>query len=174
MRGMIHIYTGEGKGKTTAAIGLSIRCAGSGSKVVFAQFLKGNQSSEVAVLSSTEGITYLPCEKEFGFLFYLAEEERAEAFIVFQNHLEKAIANAKNENARLLILDEIIPTYREGMIDKDFFLNFLRNKPEELEVVLTGRNPEEVLIQLADYVSEIKMIKHPFTSGVKAREGIEY
>ena len=174
MKGMIHIYTGEGKGKTTAAIGLCIRCAGSGSRVVFAQFLKGNQSGEVSVLSNTEGITYLPCEKEFGFLFYLSEKERAEAFVVFQNHLEKAIANARSEMTRLLVLDEIIPAYREGMIDKEYLLDFLRNKPEELEVVLTGRDPEEVLIQLADYVSEIKMIKHPFTNGVKAREGIEY
>ena len=174
MKGMIHIYTGEGKGKTTAAIGLGIRCAGSGGKVIFVQFLKGNQSGEVSILSNTEHITYLPCEKEFGFLFYLSEEDRAEAFIVFQNHLEKAIEIAKNDHARLLILDEIIPACREGMVDKKYFLDFLENKPEELEVVLTGRDPEEIFIQLADYVSEIKMIKHPFTEGIKAREGIEY
>lgn len=171
--GLIHIYTGDGKGKTTAAVGLTIRCVGSGRKAVFAQFLKDNTSSELNVLNNIEGIRMILSEKSFGFYFNMTETEKLEARETYSRQLIKAIDTAINGNYQMLVLDEIIATYNNQFIDHQYFLDFLKNKPPHLEVVLTGRNPVSELIDLADYVSEIKKIKHPFDYGIAARTGIE-
>lgn len=173
MSGLLHIYCGDGKGKTTAALGLSIRAAGSGMKVLFLQFLKGNDSSEVKILNTIANITYLPCEKTFGFTWNMTEEEKKEVVQVCSDHLMLAINKATNEHYDLVVFDEIISAYQNNFINQDFFVDFLEHKPKTLEVVLTGRDPDQRLLQLADYVSCIEKVKHPFDQGIPSRVGIE-
>lgn len=177
MQGLIQIYCGEGKGKTTASIGQAVRSAGAGLNVVFSRFLKTERSGELKILSEIPGVTMIPCKKSFGFYCNMSEEQKEEARVVYQDVLDRAAETALMSAARkdtVLVMDEIIATYGHGLIDREGFLHFLRTKPENLEVVMTGRNPAAELVELADYVSEIKKIKHPFDRGVYAREGIEY
>lgn len=171
--GLIHIYTGDGKGKTTAAIGLAVRCVGSGQKVVFTQLMKGNHSSERNVLEQIEGVYVVPAEKSFGFSWTLSEGGKDEARKAYTQQFQNAIAKAKAENCCMIIFDEVMSAYNNDMIDRAVVLSFLKNKPVELEVVLTGRMPEPELVALADYVSEVRKIKHPYDEGVPSRKGIE-
>lgn len=173
-KGCIHIYTGDGKGKTTACVGLSVRCAGAGNKVVFTQFLKDNTSSEIELLKNLPNVEFVPNDRTFGFTFLMTPEEKEDAAQYYRRHFEEAIQHAKESDAGLLVLDEIISVYNENLVDREAVCDFLRNKPQHLEVALSGREPAKELIDLADYVSEIKKIKHPFDSGIQARKGIEY
>lgn len=173
-KGLIHIYTGNGKGKTTASVGLTIRCLGSGSKVVFTQLMKGNHSSERKILESLDGVFVVPAEKTFGFSWNLTDEEKAEAREVYTRQFDTAVATAEREGCRMIVFDEIISAYNCNMIDREKVLDFLRNKPEELEIVLTGRDPEAEVAELASYISEVKKIKHPYDEGVPFRKGIEH
>ncbi len=173
MKGLIHIYTGDGKGKTTTAIGLSVRFIGSGGKVLFTQFLKNNKSSELRILRKLEGISVLLCDETFGFYSRMTEETKKRAKEVYSDYLKKVIESVKKEEVGLLIMDEIIGAYHYNLIDCNLLIDFLRSKPEELEVVMTGRSPQKELMELADYVSEIVKVKHPYDQGIQARLGIE-
>ncbi len=170
--GMIHIYCGDGKGKTTASMGLSVRAAGSGLKVLVVQFFKDGTSSELKILRGIPNITVMTEERNFGFFNFLKEEEKAVAKQAYQDLLQKAITLSKDVD--VLILDEIISTYNYEMIQRDTLVDFLKYKPSDLEVVLTGRDPKEELLELADYVTEMKKIKHPYDNKKPARLGIEF
>lgn len=172
--GLIHIICGDGKGKTTAAIGLSIRAAGRDQKVLIARFLKSEDSGEVNILKKIDGIKVLPVEKFFGFTWKMNEEQKQEAAKYYNSLLETALNMASQEKYDLLVLDEMISVYNYGFVEHEVILNFLTAKPEGLEVVMTGRNPAEELCALADYISEVKKVKHPYEKGVPARIGIEY
>ncbi|WP_432631113.1 cob(I)yrinic acid a,c-diamide adenosyltransferase [Brotaphodocola sp.] len=174
MRGCVHIYCGDGKGKTSSAVGLAVRASGRGKKVLIVRFLKTEDSGEVEVLRKIPGITVTPCDRTFGFVFRMNEEQKREAGAYFQSRFETAVKTAVEDGVDLLVLDEILASCNYGMVREDDVAEFLKNRPEEMEVVLTGRDPSDRLIALADYVSEIKMVKHPYTQGIGAREGIEY
>jgi cob(I)alamin adenosyltransferase len=173
MKGLIHIYEGEGKGKTTAAIGLSIRCAGNGGKVIFTQFLKDNKSSELNIMTTISYIEVVPSDEFFGFYSKMSEETKVRAKEVYSSLLETVINKASNGDCQMLVLDEIIAAYNFKLINQNMLLEFLKNKPNHLEVVLTGRNSSDELLEFADYVSRINKIKHPYDKGIKARVGIE-
>ncbi len=173
MKGFIHIYDGDGKGKTTAAVGLSIRCAGSGGKVLFTQFLKDDTSSELSILKAIEPIECVLCRENFGFYIYMSEETKARAREAYQDLLITVTDKVQKGNYRMLVLDEVISADHFQLIDHAVLIGFLKNKPETLEVVMTGRGPAEELVELADYVSYIKKIKHPYDRGIQARPGIE-
>ncbi|MEI3176632.1 MULTISPECIES: cob(I)yrinic acid a,c-diamide adenosyltransferase [unclassified Candidatus Paralachnospira] len=177
MKGLIQIYCGEGKGKTTAAIGQAVRSAGCGLSVVFVRFLKTDCSGELTSLERIPGIRLIPCERNFGFFWNMTEEEKKEAASVYQAMLEQAeraaVRSAETKDT-VLVMDEIIATYGHGLVDREKFLEFLKNRPENLEVVMTGRDPAPELTELADYVSEIRKVKHPFDRGIHARKGIEF
>lgn len=172
-KGLIHIYEGDGKGKTTAAVGLSVRFAGNGGKVLFAQFLKRNDSGELNILEQIENICLLRCEKSFGFTFRMTKEQKEEAAAYYNDYLEKVLANAAKQRIGLLVLDEVLDAYNSNMISHEVLLNFLKGKPQETEVVMTGRNPNEELLKLADYVTYMEKRKHPYDKGIAARKGIE-
>lgn len=174
MRGCVHIYCGDGKGKTSSAVGLAVRASGRGKKVLIVRFLKTEDSGEVEVLRKIPSITVTPCDRTFGFVFRMNEEQKREAGAYFQSRFENAVKTAVEDGVDLLVLDEILASCNYGMVREDDVAEFLRNRPAEMEVVLTGRDPSDRLIALADYVSEIKMVKHPYTQGIGAREGIEY
>ncbi len=172
-KGLIHIYTGDGKGKTTCCVGLTVRNAGYGGKVLFTQFLKDNKSSELNVLKNLPGVHVLLCEKALGFTFKMNDEQKAEVAEICNAHFDLVTKTAIEENVDLLVMDEMMATYNGGYVDKEKVINFLKNKPETMEVVMTGRNAPEELIELADYVSRIEKVKHPFDAGIHARKGIE-
>lgn len=173
-QGLVHIYCGDGKGKTSAAVGLSVRAAGRGMKVLVVRFLKTENSGEVEILRSIPGITVTPCERTFGFAFRMTEEQKKEASVYYQSRFDRAIQEVVKDQYDLLILDEILASCNYGMVKERSVIQFLQNRPENLEVVLTGRDPSEKLLELADYVSEICMRKHPYEKGIQARKGIEF
>ena len=151
---LVHIYCGDGKGKTSAAVGMAVRAAGRGLKVVMVRFLKSDDSGEVAVLGHIPGITVIPCERTFGFVSSMDRETREQAARWNLEQFFRAVELA--EGADLLILDEI------------------GRGTGGLEVVLTGRSPSERILGAADYVSEIQKVRHPYDRGILARKGIEY
>ncbi|MCI9149033.1 MAG: cob(I)yrinic acid a,c-diamide adenosyltransferase [Lachnospiraceae bacterium] len=173
MSGLIHIYEGDGKGKTSAGVGLAVRCAGSGQEVLYTQFLKTDDSSELGVLEQLAHIHLVRCTETFGFVFNMTPETRKKAREFYTEHFRKVTALAREEGVRLLVLDELIASYNLDMVDKEEVLTFLKDKPQELEVVLTGRDPAPELCELADYISRIVKVKHPFDKGIPARKGIE-
>ncbi|MBB6623655.1 cob(I)yrinic acid a,c-diamide adenosyltransferase [Clostridium gasigenes] len=172
--GLIHIYCGNGKGKTTAAMGLGMRCAGRKNKVLLTQFLKDNNTGELVSIEKLNEYFHVvkgaPMKDWFNCLDKEGQEE------VIKEHRDRFLSITKkaiDENYDLLILDETMAALNYGVLELDTVLEFLKNKPKNLEVVLTGRNPNQKLIDIANYVSEINPIKHPFEEGIPSRIGIE-
>lgn len=171
--GLIHIYCGDGKGKTTASLGLTIRCAGRGGKVLFTQFLKDMETGELASLARIPDITVIRGKGFKKFTFQMTPEELAEAKKIQTQMFDEIVDTVRKDPPDMLVLDEILVTCSLGLLDEEKVLQFLHTKPEKLEVVMTGRNPSQALIDMADYVSEICKRKHPFDKGIGARVGIE-
>lgn len=172
-KGLIHIYCGDGKGKTTACLGLSIRCAGYGNKVLFVQFLKSHLTGELKSLELISNIEVLRGKETKKFTFQMTADEKLEVLQEHQQLFNKIKTKLEQEDIKLLVLDEVIGACNTGVFDEEQLLAFLKNKPQSLEVVLSGRNPSTALLDLADYVSEICKRKHPFDQGIPARIGIE-
>lgn len=171
--GLVHLYCGDGKGKTTAAVGLAVRHSGRGGKVVFAQFLKDGTSGECRVLAKL-GVTVLAANPVGKFSFRMTEEEKAETAAALGRTFDAATDFAVRERATLLVLDEICAAVNCGFLPEKTLTEFLESRPDSLEVVLTGRDPSENLQVHADYITEMKKRRHPFDKGVAAREGIEF
>ncbi len=171
--GLTHIYCGDGKGKTTASIGIAIRSIGQNFNVVFCQFLKSGESTELKVLDKFENCTIISGKGIKGFVKNMSEDEKN---IVYENHnnnLKSAIDLCNNGKCDVLVLDEIIATVNLGLVDYKKLLDFLKNRPKNIEVIMTGRDPKEELVEIADYVSEVKKVKHPYDKGIFARYGVE-
>ena len=242
MNGLVHIYCGDGKGKTTAALGLALRAAGNGVPVVIARFLKNDGSGEVGILENVPGVYLFHCERQFGFTWTMSEEQKAEAGEYFTRLFERAwemgcktvresvegagkadgcmagenwgsdsvsdgssrrdtgvcdtgasipespvsgapvsgspasapLTSPPCEIRALLVLDEIMAAVNSGFVANERLLAALDHRPDGLEVVLTGRGPSEELLSRADYVTEMRAVKHPYEKGVGARKGVEY
>lgn len=172
--GLIHIYCGNGKGKTTAALGLALRAAGSGMRVHFLQLLKGNPTSELKSLALIPNITVARSEKNFGFTFKMSEENKKQLIAVHNELLLNAQRLMNDGKVDLLIIDEFNAAYEYELIDRELGERIVLHKPEKVELVITGRNPAQKFIDAADYVSEINPVKHPYECGIKARKGIEF
>ncbi|MDR1147433.1 MAG: cob(I)yrinic acid a,c-diamide adenosyltransferase [Spirochaetaceae bacterium] len=169
---MIHIYTGDGKGKTTAAVGLAVRAAGNNKKIVFAQFIKSMPSGELISLEKL-GVVIIRSELRLGFTFLMDEKTKTLCRKEQRRILENAAAAVQKEKPGLIILDEALDALNAAMLDEDALRSFIQTLPADCELVLTGRPVPEWLADIADYYSQIKKIKHPFDKGVKARDGIE-
>lgn len=172
MLGLIHLYCGDGKGKTTAALGLALRAAGAGKQVVFTQFFKDGSSSEVEPLAALPGVRVFHADTVRGFYRNMTPSQREQAGKDY-TALFRQVTQAAQE-ADLLILDEIVSACNRGVVPEKLVTDFLREKPARLEVVLTGRNPSSALLELADYVTEMRKLRHPFDRGIGARKGIEF
>lgn len=170
-KGFIHLYCGDGKGKTTAAVGLAVRHIGAGGRVLFVQFLKDGTSSEIPVLKSL-GAKTLYDPNLCGFTFTMTDAQKEECRRKNTEMLKQAASMAGDYS--LVVLDELMGSVSTGLLGEQEVLSFLREKPECTEVVMTGRNPTEGLRDAADYITEMKKLRHPFSSGVKARRGIEF
>lgn len=170
-KGCVHIYCGDGKGKTTCAMGLCVRAAGAGKKVLLHQFLKDNTSSERTIIDKLPGVTVMPGAKMDKFTFQMNEEELQALRESNDANLARLCDMAKDYD--MLILDESVYAMDMGLLSEDKLIEWLEKKPEHLEVVMSGRNPSDRLKEHADYISEIKKIKHPFDQGLSSRIGIE-
>ena len=168
--GLLHLYTGDGKGKTTAAVGLACRAAGAGMRVLFVQFLKGRDTGELASLAKL-GVCVLRTEvKKF------SPEMDARERAVCREEQGRCFAQARAAFADydLVVLDEAFGAVSTGMLDAGELLACVRRRPSGTELVLTGRGAPQAFVDCADYVTEMRGVKHPYTRGVQARRGIEF
>lgn len=173
-KGLIHIYCGDGKGKTTAAVGLAVRAWGRGKKVLFVQFLKSGDSGEREALRALDGLRMTECPDRIKFTFAMSPEELERCREGSAKLLKEAFRQAKEEEFDLLVLDELFCALSTGVVEKQQVLSLLKAKPQGLEVALTGRDPAPEFLEMADYVSEVCKRKHPFDRQIPARKGIEY
>ncbi len=169
MYGMLHVYTGNGKGKTTAAIGLAIRAAGAGLKVFIGQFVKGMKYSELELLKDIDNIRI----EQYGLECFIRNEPGKKDIEAARKGLDKMKSILSSGEYKLVIMDEVnIATYY-NLFSVEELLNVIKGRAEEVEVVITGRKADEKMITEADLVTEMKEIKHYYNQGILAREGIE-
>ena len=176
-KGLVQIYTGDGKGKTTAALGLALRAAGHGSKVLIYQFLKpaSLDSGERKALQNISEITVEVLDEAWDMRTSLDDEE---AMAKIRSAIDKACAELAEMAAQkmydVMVLDEIVFCLDKGLAELENVKRIIEERDQRVEIVLTGRGATAELIDLADLVTEVKSIKHPFDKGVKARKGMEY
>ena len=171
----IHVYCGDGKGKTTAAMGLSVRAAGRGWSVVLSQFLKGSGSGELKVLRSLPDYHIVEAPAATcKFVFQMTGEEKAVCRQQVQQHFRDTVAAVKAFDAKLLVMDEVLDAGALGMLDDEELAGFLEERPEDLEVVMTGRTPTPCVEPLCDYITCMTKVRHPYDQGLHARIGVEF
>ncbi|MEA4869256.1 MAG: cob(I)yrinic acid a,c-diamide adenosyltransferase [Christensenella sp.] len=169
---MIHIYCGDGKGKTTAALGLIVRHVGSGGRPVLAQFLKSAPTGELEALRALRVPVYRN-ELPHGFFPNMSEEMKRKVADLHNHTLAEVTRLVQSNECTLLVLDELNAALALGLIDRAAVLALLEHHGEA-ELVITGRDPDADLLARADYVTEMKLVKHPYEKGIKARKGIEF
>jgi cob(I)alamin adenosyltransferase len=170
MKGYIHIYTGDGKGKTTAALGLAIRAAGAGLHVFLAQFIKGKQYSE---LNSLKRLSDLITVEQFGLPRFINGKPSVPDMEAARYGLEMLKSSMLSGKFDVIIVDEANVAVTYGLLSKQDLLDLMAMKPESLELVITGRGALPEIIDKADLVTEMKAVKHYYNNGVNARVGIE-
>jgi cob(I)alamin adenosyltransferase len=168
-KGLVQVYTGDGKGKTTAALGLALRASGQGMKVIFIQFLKGQTCGEHLFAQKFKAFEI----KQFGEgdLFKKSDSELLEETNRAYRFAEDAIAGGKYD---MVILDEIFIGHWRGLLSLPQIMSLIDKKPANVELVLTGRKAPPDVVKRADLVTEVLMIKHPYMEGVPQRRGIEF
>ncbi len=171
---MFHIYCGYGKGKTTASIGLVIRALGNGMKVLIVQFLKSISTGEIEFLKDFDNVTILRGKDGDEFTFSMTEKQKENTRKIQNENLYKAFEYMKENKYDMVIFDEIIAAYNYNLIDREKIDEFLENIPKDIEIVMTGRNPSEKMVEVADYITEMRKIKHPYDKGISARKGVEF
>ena len=173
-KGLIQVYTGDGKGKTTAALGQGLRSCGRGLKVFMVQFLKGADSGELHSIEKLHPLFQIfRFERERGFFWTLNEQEKKE----LKEDIDKGIAFIKKviqENeCDILIIDELLGVLGNKLVTIEEVIEFLKSRPESMEIIMTGRNVPPEIAEIADLITEMKEIKHYFRKGVPSRVGIE-
>ncbi|MCP8320565.1 MAG: cob(I)yrinic acid a,c-diamide adenosyltransferase [archaeon] len=174
-KGMVHIITGKGRGKTTSAIGLGIRAVGHGLKVYMIQFMKGKwEGKKYGEIKSIKKFRNFKLV-QFGTGELVSHSTPTKTdFELAKKGFEYAKEIIDNGNYDMVILDEIWAAVHHKLIGLSEVISLIKNKPKHVELVLTGRYAPEEAYEYADYVSEIKKIKHPYSKGLKARLGVEY
>lgn len=203
---MIQVYHGDGKGKTTAAIGLAVRFSGAGKKALFCQFMKGNISSEIGALRKLENLEVELIGKKFGFYKDMTEQDKEEITKCHNHILERVLEELQNVKVAdqepaiqevadqepetqelqdqcqdgpvlLVVLDELTSAYRYGLLDRGLVSKIILAASENrqiIELVITGRDPDSFFLEHADYITEMKIQRHPYEKGILARKGIEW
>ncbi len=170
MKGYVHVYTGNGKGKTTAALGLALRAAGAGMRVYIAQFVKGMHYSELDALDRyADRITL----KQYGRDCFIEKEPDQEDIRAAREGLEEVKGILSSGDYQMVVLDEANIATHYNLFSPDELIELVRSKPESVELVITGRDADPKVVALADLVTEMKEIKHYYKRGVQARQGIE-
>lgn len=173
VHGLVHLYSGDGKGKSTAAIGLAVRAVGHGKKILFCQFLKGAATGELEPLKRL-GVDLLRAQTSEKFLFQMDSHEKEQTAGEHLRCFEKMRSLVFNNGYELVVLDEITSAVNTGLIPSVNLTNFITERPRILEVVLTGRNPPAEICALADYHTDFQCIQHPYLRSIPSRPGIEY
>lgn len=174
-KGLIQVYTGDGKGKTTAALGQALRAVGNGYRVYMIQFLKGGETGELNTVRKLEpDFQIFRFEKERGFFWTLGQEEMEELKSEIRDAFEFAKKACREGLCNILILDEILGVLHNKLLLVEEVCQFLREKPDKMEIILTGRDVPDEIKDMAHLVTEMRMVKHPFQEGIGAREGIEW
>ena len=174
-KGLIHIYTGQGKGKTTAAVGLAVRAAGSGLRVLFVQFFKleaDSSGEKEALRAFVPDIELLRAKVRHP--FFTGPDTDTEKVRASVREFFEDVLSRLSEGFDMLVMDEVLGAVSTGFLELEELIDFIEKKPESLELVLTGRDAPPELVKRADYVTEMLNIKHPFDEGTKARKGIEF
>lgn len=199
---MIQLYTGDGKGKTTAAVGQAVRAVGSGYRVMFCQFMKGGETGELEVLKELSQVEIYRCEREFPFFNAMTDRDKEEITEIHNaiirniirrfdglNNTGNISANGSGAVGLMVVLDEITYPLNWGLIDVSLFKDLVgkmkalyngrsgdsgEESLSRIELVLTGREPDRFILENADYITEMKKLRHPFDCGIQARKGIEY
>ncbi|MGN1135349.1 MAG: cob(I)yrinic acid a,c-diamide adenosyltransferase [Oscillospiraceae bacterium] len=168
--GCLHIYCGDGKGKTTASLGLALRASGAGMSVCFVQFMKGGETSELNTLRLIPEITVLRCDRQYPFFKNMTESDKTAIMECHEHLLEEAFVG----NYDMIILDEFNSAYGYGLMDCKKAQELIFDGKKNAEIILTGRDPDDIFVNKADYISDIKCVRHPYEKGIAARKGIEY
>ena len=167
--GLLHIYYGDGKGKTTSAIGVAYRCASSGKKVLFTTFLKGKSSGECTFQGPFEVDSPEFCGK---FWWEMSDEEKVSTGREIKLWLDRI--SSEIEDYDMLVLDEFLDVISVGCVEENTALDFVKGIHGKAVIVITGHEKISALFELADYITEMKKEKHPYDKGIKCRKGIEY
>ena len=170
--GRIHIYFGDGKGKTTAAVGQAVRAAGYGFQVLFFQFLKDNSSNERKILEQIPNITCLPGREQVKFVSRMNGDEKAELLHYNNKALDEIVKFCSPFD--MLVMDEALCAVGLKVLSEEKLVSFLKHKPRGLEIVLTGHQVSDRMKEIADYATQMHKVKHPYDLGKLAREGIEF
>ena len=170
--GLVQVYSGTGKGKTTAALGLGLRALGKGFKVYMIQFMKGDiEYGEITAVQKIDGFVI----EQFGRPDFVDRNNPAAVDIEYaKNGLKRAKEILEENNYNILILDEINVAIEWNLISRDQVIDLIKNKPKNIELILTGRYVHPDIIALADLVTDMQEIKHPYHDGIMARDGIEH
>ena len=171
---MLHIYYGDGKGKTSSAIGLSIRYAGTNKKVMFVQFLKNNKSNERKILDIIDNIFLYPCPENVKFVFDMTNREKTDIYQQYNHIFTDSFNIVISQNYDMIVFDELNCVIDNNLIDIDIVKSYISEYKNKKEIILTGYALPNDLVNLADYISNIQKVKHPFDSGISARLGVEY
>lgn len=171
---MIHVYHGDGKGKTTAAMGLALRMLAAGRRVVVVQFLKDGESGEVRLLAEHFGVPVFAGKASDKFTWSMTSEELAATRELHDGNLASALAELEGAQEGLLVLDEAFDALSKGLVDEALVDRALDMSARGVEVALTGRTPSRKIVEKADYITEMRCEKHPYAQGIGAREGVEY
>ncbi len=169
---MIQIYCGDGKGKTSAAIGAAVRAAGTGMKVYFCQFMKGNPCGEISILNKLEEITVYRLSKPYPFFSEMNDGQK-EAICREHDTLLEKLMEIPDDAHTMIVLDELTYPVKYHLIDEGLLNSFLETK-RETELVITGRDPWENVMERAACITECRKIKHHYDQGIPAKKGIEY
>jgi cob(I)alamin adenosyltransferase len=169
-KGYIHVYTGNGKGKTTAAFGLALRAAGAGLQVYIAQFVKGMVYSELEAFARFDDLITI---EQYGHDCFVGNEPSEEDILAAQEGLSEVRAVITSGDWDMVVLDEANVAALFGLFTVEDLLDLMNNKPHGLELVITGRNADPRVMRQADLVTEMREIKHYYAQGVRARVGIE-
>ncbi|MGV8074384.1 MAG: cob(I)yrinic acid a,c-diamide adenosyltransferase [Syntrophobacteraceae bacterium] len=172
LRGLLIVFTGDGKGKTTAALGMALRAAGHGMRILILQFIKGAWSyGEIDAFAKIDNVTLKPLGTGFTWEKETLDEDRELARIGW----EEAAKEIQKANYDMIVLDELNYVLHYGLLVEGPVIEVLKSRPRNLHVVVTGRNAPDDLISLADLVTEMRLVKHPYRDqGIKAQEGIEF
>jgi len=172
-KGLILLYTGDGKGKTTAALGQVLRAAGHGFKTVIIQFIKNLENTGEIMAAKKILADHLEIYP-MGTGFTWDAKDREELHLAAAKGWALAREKINSGSYSMVILDELTYALNYGLLDQDEVIAFLAQKPEKLHIIITGRDASEKLIALADLVTEMKEIKHPYKKGIRAMKGIEF
>lgn len=171
MKGYIQVYTGNGKGKTTAAFGLALRAAGAGKKTFIAQFVKGKIYSEI---TAVQKFIPLITVKQYGLDCFIVKAPTQADIDIARKGLEEVSGIISSGNHDIVILDEANIALYYNLFDAEEIIKAVKNKPDKMEIIITGRYAPPEITEIADLVTEMTEVKHYYAKGIQAREGIEF